>query len=308
MEFYIWDKQEPLMGMSANTLLSSRLDFLYEAVIVIHKIGNKEDIVMIETANNLRETYDIDSQDPEAIGFIVCVVLMQEDQENAMKLFNEMKEDNNKANQIYDTNDNLEEYARLLADILEMQSYKTKPFVPLKGSYEDPECSIIDLSDVNPDITDKQLTVVLHHVFVSEVSDLTELKCLSEIADELNALADKLDQYSMENDLDMIDVTLTKYNLLKSSISDSCDATIKINAKAIYNYESNIIIDCVNGQTVIIDKSVFKSIKNNALEYQKHNPETSQKYKVHYKTVDIELDECCNELKERNNSVFIVSI
>lgn len=304
MDFYIWDKQEPLMGMSANALLNSRLDFLYDTVIVIHKADDKNNIVMIETVGQLKELYDIQTNEPDAVGFIVCVILMQEDQENVKELFDEIKSE--KINKLKNENDGLDNYARLLADILSQNSKES--YVPLKGSYQDPECKVIDLSDVDPEIPDKQLTVVLHHVFVSEVSELTELKCLSDVAEELNALAAKLDQFGMENDLEMIDITLTKYNLLKSSISDSCDATIKINAKAIYNYENDIIIDCVNGQSIIIDKSVFKSIKNNALEYQKHNPETGQKYKVHYKTVDIELDECCNELKERNNTVFIVSI
>lgn len=309
MDFYIWNKQDSLMGLSANTILNSRLDFMYDNVLVIHKKGDKENIIMIESVGNLRETYDIESSDPEVIGYMVSAILMQEDQENMKSVFKDIENDRLNLNYSSNHDDYLDVYAKMLADILEQvgNSDNHEGNVPVKGSYEDPTCNIIDLSDVDEEVEDKKITVTMHHAFISEVSDATELKCMYEIKEEIENLANEIEKYINETDMEKVDNLLTKYDNLKRSVNDSCDATIKIEAKAIYDYETNVIIECANGQNIIIDKMVLRSMKTNALEYQKHNPEGG-KYKVHYKTVDIDLDECCNELKERYNTVFIVSI
>ena len=79
MEFFIWNKKDSVMGLSANVLLNSRVDFMHDDVIVIHKKGDKRNVVMMETAGSLRETYDIESKDANVIGFVVSVILAQED-------------------------------------------------------------------------------------------------------------------------------------------------------------------------------------------------------------------------------------
>ena len=307
MDFYIWNKQDSLMGVSANVLLNSRLDFLYDTVLVIYRNNDKENIVMVESASSLKETYDIETDDPMQIGFIVCVVLTQE--ENETKAFKELEKDRPKEEDSYDP---IDKYAKLISDML-MQTKEddlTPPIadVPLKGSYEDPYCIVTDLSDIDSSVEDKKLTVSIHHAFVSETSDVTELRCLEQATEELKLLSDEIEKHINNDDMDAVEKALSKFEKAKLDILDSCDITLRIEANAIYHYDTAIIIDCVNGQSIIIDKAVFSSIKSNALEYEKHRIDSNEKYKVHYKTVDIELDECCNELRERNNTVFIVSI
>ena len=49
MNYYIWNKEDSVMGLSAQTLFASRPDFKYDAVIVIHKNDDKNNVVMMET-------------------------------------------------------------------------------------------------------------------------------------------------------------------------------------------------------------------------------------------------------------------
>ena len=53
MDYYVWDKKSNLIGMSAMTIMNSRPDFKHDDVIVIHKKGEPENIVMVETKNEL---------------------------------------------------------------------------------------------------------------------------------------------------------------------------------------------------------------------------------------------------------------
>lgn len=305
MDFFIWNKQDTVMGLSANILLNSRLDFLRDEVIVIHKKGDKRNVVMMETATSLRETYDIESNDPQVIGLVVSVILAQEDAETVREMLQKMDE----ANNVKEDTDFVDEYTKLLDDLLkidienEMNCNNGRVSVP----YMDAECNIIDLEDVESAQV-KTLTVVLDHAFISEVSDVTELRCMSGFNEKLKELEARREKYANESDFASVEMITRQIDEMEDDILDSCDATLKIEATRIYQYETNVIIDCANGQTIIMDSDVVKSLKTSSIEYEKRDGKADEKYRVHYKTVDIKLSECYNELKERGNTVFVISI
>ena len=310
MDFFIWNKQDSVMGLSANVLLNSRLDFLQDDVIVIHKKGDKRNVVMMETAGGLRNTYDIDSNDPNVIGFMVSVILAQEDAQTVKEMLKELDEENQaKAEE----DEVVDSYTKLLEELLrdeiekELKTNSPQKSFPFMLPYLDPECNIIDLDDVE-DAEDKKITVVLHHAFVSEVSDITELKCMSYYRDKLRELLDKRETYLNESDFASVDMLDRQISDLEDDILDSCDATIKIDANVLYQYENSVIIDCENGQVMILDGDVVESLRTSSIEYEKRNIHSDRRYRVHYKTVDIKLNECYNELKERGNTIFVISI
>ena len=51
-----------------------------------------------------------------------------------------------------------------------------------------------------------------------------------------------------------------------------------------------------------------RDIKESAIEYEKTNTENGERFRVHYKTINIELAKYYNELCERGNSVFITRL
>ena len=305
MDFFIWNKQDTVMGLSANVLLNSRLDFLRDEVIVIHKKGDKRNVVMMETATSLRETYDIESNDPQVIGLVVSVILAQEDAETVREMLQKMDE----VNKVEENIDFVDEYTKLLDDLLkidienEMNCNSGRISVP----YMDAECNIIDLEDVESAQV-KTLTVVLDHAFISEVSDVTELRCMSGFNEKLKELEARREKYANESDFASVEMITRQIDEMEDDILDSCDATLKIEATRVYQYETNVIIDCANGQTIIMDSDVVKSLKTSSIEYEKRDGKADEKYRVHYKTVDIKLSECYNEVKERGNTVFVISI
>lgn len=309
MDFFIWNKQDTVMGLSANVLLNSRLDFLRDEVIVIHKKGDKRNVVMMETATSLRETYDIESNDPQVIGLVVSVILAQEDAETVREMLQKMDEDNKAKEDI----DLVDEYTKLLDDLLridienEMKRNDGRSKIPYMPPYMDAECNIIDLEDVESAQV-KTLTVVLDHAFISEVSDVTELRCMSGFNEKLKELEARREKYANESDFASVEMITRQIDEMEDDILDSCDATLKIEATRVYQYENNVIIDCANGQTIIMDSDVVKSLKTSSIEYEKRDGKADEKYRVHYKTVDIKLSECYNEVKERGNTVFVISI
>ena len=310
MDFFIWNKQDSVMGLSANVLLNSRLDFLQDDVIVIHKKGDKHNVVMMETAGGLRDTYDIDSNDPNVIGFMVSVILAQEDAQTVKEMLKEIDEENQaKAEE----DEVVDSYTKLLEELLrdeiekELKNDLPQNSFPFMLPYLDPECNIIDLDDVE-DAEDKKITVVLHHAFVSEVADITELKCMSYYRDKLRELLGKRETYLNESDFASVDMLDRQISDLEDDILDSCDATIKIDANVIYQYENSVIIDCENGQVMILDGDVVESLRSSSIEYEKRDIYSDRRYRVHYKTVDIKLNECYNEVKERGNTIFVISI
>lgn len=305
MDFFIWNKQDTVMGLSANVLLNSRLDFLRDEVIVIHKKGDKRNVVMMETATSLRETYDIESNDPQVIGLVVSVILAQEDAETVREMLQKMDEDNKAKEEV----DLVDEYTKLLDDLLirdienEMKRNDRRSIIP----YIDAECNIIDLEDIESAQV-KTLTVVLDHAFISEVSDVTELRCMSGFNEKLKELEARREKYANESDFASVEMITRQIDEMEDDILDSCDATLKIEATRVYQYETRVIIDCANGQTIIMDSDVVKSLKTSSIEYEKRDGKVDEKYRVHYKTVDIKLSECYNEVKERGNTVFVISI
>ena len=309
MDFFIWNKQDTVMGLSANVLLNSRLDFLRDEVIVVHKKGDKRNVVMMETATSLRETYDIESNDPQVIGLVVSVILAQEDAETVREMLQKMDEDNKAKEDI----DLVDEYTKLLDDLLrrdienEMKRNDGMSIIPYMPPYMDAECNIIDLEDVESAQV-KTLTVVLNHAFISEVSDVTELRCMSGFNEKLKELETRREKYANESDFASVEMITRQIDEMEDDILDSCDATLKIEATRVYQYENNVIIDCANGQTIIMDSDVVKSLKTSSIEYEKRDGKVDEKYRVHYKTVDIKLSECYNEVKERGNTVFVISI
>lgn len=309
MDFFIWNKQDTVMGLSANVLLNSRLDFLRDEVIVVHKKGDKRNVVMMETATSLRETYDIESNDPQVIGMVVSVILAQEDAETVREMLQKMDEDNKAKEDI----DLVDEYTKLLDDLLridienEMKRNDGRSTIPYMPPYMDAECNIIDLEDVESAQV-KTLTVVLDHAFISEVSDVTELRCMSGFNEKLKELEARREKYANESDFASVEMITRQIDEMEDDILDSCDATLKIEATRVYQYENNVIIDCANGQTIIMDSDVVKSLKTSSIEYEKRDGKADEKYRVHYKTVDIKLSECYNEVKERGNTVFVISI
>ena len=173
MNYYIWNKEDSVMGLSAQTLFASRPDFKYDFVIVIHKTDDKNNVVMMETMEGLREADDIDSTEPLVVGFLVSTILEDEEHETIHEHLEKIDEENE------DNDDELLRYAKLLEDIIknEIETQLDKleeKDIPLADSYKDPACKVIDLSDVNDNVAVKKLQVDLKHAFVAESTDLTQ--------------------------------------------------------------------------------------------------------------------------------------
>ena len=313
MNFYVWNKKDSIMGLSAQTLFASRPDFNYDDVIVIHKQDDRNNVVMIDTASELRMAYDIESKDPEVIGFLVAVILADENKETIKEHLKDLDEENKMNNEDDELIDN---YTQLLEDLIRQEiedhfefsfdEVEEKHCIPLSGSYTDPECKIIDLSDVREDIPDKKLVLVLKHAFVAESTDLSTLKCMESFNEQIKELEEKREKYVHESNLNAAELTTHQIETMKMDIMDSCDATLKIVVNKVYQYENAVFAECTNGQTLIIDREVMSSLRTSAIEYEKND--NGRKYRVHYKTVDIVLNECYNEVIERGETVFVVSI
>lgn len=315
MNFYVWNKKDSIMGLSAQTLFASRPDFNHDDVIVIHKQDDRNNVVMIDTASELRMAYDIDSKEPEVIGFLVAVILTEENKETIKEHLKELDKENKLNNE---DDAMVEEYTKILEDLLrnEFEEQFDSAFsfdkveeeysIPLTGSYTDPKCKIIDLSDVREDIPDKRLFLVLKHAFVPESSDVLTLKCMESFNEQIKELEEKREKHVHESNLEAAELATHQIETMKLDIMDSCDATLKIAVNKVYQYENAVFAECTNGQTIIIDQEVMSSIRTSAIEYEKND--NGHKYRVHYKTVDVVLSECYNEVIERGETVFIVSI
>jgi len=308
MDYFIWDREESLLGLSAGTILNSRADFKYGTVIVIHKKGDRKNVVMMETLQGLRDLYEIDSTNPDVVGFVVAVILAQE-QAQTIKEKLEQQDDENK-------DELLETYTGLLEDLnskmndmnIDVKKDEKTLLIPLALSYIDPECSILDLSDIDEDVEEKTITVVLDHVFISGEKAVDELKCAVNFKNELDKLlSDKYIQ-KKQNDEDALAITERKIEMLESEVSDESDALLRINVNKVYQYPNVVICDCENGQTLYIQREAINTIKNSSIAYEKRREGSNEKYKVHYKIMNINLNTFHNELLERGNSVFVIEI
>jgi hypothetical protein len=172
--------------------------------------------------------------------------------------------------------------------------------------YDDPDVKVINLEDVTAKV--KKINVVLEHVFIAEDREnLSKLKCLEKYNNALNELKMKLSKAELEGDEQAASMVIKEIALLSDEIEDECNATIKIDATAIYDYGDNIIIHGENNLNMIIDTSIVDSFRENSIEYERRG-EDDEKYKVHYKTVNITLSGWYNELNERGNTVFVTNI
>lgn len=296
MNYYIWDKQTALLGIQPNALLDIRPDFKYDDVIVI--INEEEDIITVETKTYFKDMYNIESNDPDIVALAV-IHGMDEDELTIEDKLQEMDEEN--------------DYETSFTDILEnvMNKYNEEHNTSLTNkytdNYEEPYVKVIDLSDVSEDVEVKKLTVVFQHAFITEIKEIEKLKFMSKFKETENLLLDKKEKAIHEGDDISVELIDKELKSLESEIEDTCDVTFKVDAKAIYHYDSNVLIECENGQMINVSSEVIESLRENAIEYEKSRG-NGERYKVHYKTVNIELSECYNEVIERGNSVFIIEI
>ena len=308
MDYFIWDREESLLGLSAGTILNSRADFKHDTVIVIHKKGERGNVVMMETLQGLRELYDIDSTNPDVVGFVVAVILAQEQAQTIKEKLEEHDAENN--------DDLLETYTGLLEDLndkmkdmnIDVKKDKDSLIIPLSLNYVDPECNIIDLSDVDEGVEDKNLTIVLNHAFISGEKPVEKLKCAVNYSNELDKLLSEKYVFAKQGDFESVEITERKIAQLKEEVSDEADAMLRINVTRVYQYPNVMICDCDNGQTLIIDRNAVESIKNSSISYEKRREGTNEKYKVYYKIMNVNLNTFYNELVERGNTVYVIEI
>jgi hypothetical protein len=315
MDYYIWDKKSNLIGMSAMTILNSRPDFKYDDVIVIHKKGERENVVMVETKEGLKLNYDIDSDNADVVGFVTAVILGEDSpetiREKLEKIPEEKKEPEKTVEEI-----SVDDYAKLIDNIL--SSYSEEKIqsdddefnvaIPLSGQYRDPFCRVIDKSDIPDDVYDKKLQLVIKHAFVTDVDNPIDLKCMYEKRLELDQLNDEREKHAHEGNYDLVEITTHKIESMQEEFMDSCDATLRLEAEVIYQYDDNMIVHLTNGQSMIINRAAVDSFRMNAISYEKRKEHSDEKYKVFYKSIDLELNSDLNEFREINNSIFIVTI
>ena len=310
MNYFIWDHKEPLLGLSAETILNSRLDFRNDDVIVIHKEGERNNIVMMETKSSLRETYDIDSTNPDVVGFVVAIILAQENAETIREQLEEMDRQNENSDDLLQSYTDLLDSIMSKVDELNLDSEKDgkkDPIIPLSISYLEPEFNLIDLTDIEDDVEEKKLTVVLDHVFITGDSSIDELRCMSNFTSRMEELIKEREKYKTQGDFEAVEITNRKLDQLEAEVRDECDALVRIDVERIYQYNNVLILDCVNGQTMFIQREAIDTMRNSAVAYEKRR-DNGEKYKVHYKIFDVSLNAYFNELIERGNTVYVIEV
>jgi hypothetical protein len=292
MKYFIWDKESRILGIPAQIILETRPDFKNDIVIVISNDNNE--IITVESKTCLKDMYEIHSDDIDIIAQAAMTKIAKDNPKTiveALKEKDDVRED-----------DTVRAYLDILEDFNKVEIDESE------DKYEDPDVKIIDLSDVSEGIEVKKLRVNLSHVFIAEdKSKIANMQCMVNYKTEKEKLTMKLEKAKMEGDYHEVNLITREIELLDYDISDECDAKIKLDVERIFDYGDNIIMHCVNGLNVIIDTSIVNSLRENAIEYEKRK-ENNEKYRVHYKTVDIVLNAWYNELNERGNTVFITNI
>lgn len=317
MDYYVWDKKSNLLGMTAMTILNSRPDFKKDDVIVIHKKGEPANVVMVETKEGLKLNYDIDSDSADVVGFVVAIILGEDNPETIKeKLESITPVSNDEAEDLFTEEEEifLDDYAKMIenaiADIFKItgddEEFNTS--IPLSGDYRDPVCRVIDKTDIPDDVEDKKLIIILKHAFVTDVDHPIDLKCMSEMKEELKQLEDEREKYAHEGNYELVETTTHKIETMRSEFMDSCDATLKLEADAVYQYDEQLLVHLTNGQTMIVQRDVVDSFRVSAISYEKRKIDSNEKYKVYYKNIDIALNTDYNEFRELNNSIFIVTV
>lgn len=292
MKYFIWDKESRILGIPAQIILETRPDFKNDIVIVIS--NDKNEIITVESKTCLKDMYEIYSDDIDTIAQAAMNKIARDNPKTIVEALKE-KDDARE-----------DDTVRAYLDILE--DFKKVEIDESEDKYEDPDVKIIDLSDVPERIEVKKMRVNLSHVFIAEdKSKIANMKCMTNYKTEKEKLVMKLEKARIEGDDHEVNLITREIELLEYDINDECDARIKLDAERIFDYGDNIIIHCVNGLNIIIDTTIINSLRENAIEYEKRK-ENNEKYRVHYKTVDIVLNSWYNELNERGNTVFITNI
>lgn len=309
MDYYIWDKKSNLIGVSATALMNSRPDFKHDDVIVIHKKGDRENVVMIETKEALKQQYEIDSNSTDVVGFVVAIILGEDNPETIKEKLNNIEpivEEKNEDEGIF-----VDDYAKIienaLMDLFQTSSDDDLFNLPIEP-YSDPVYRIIDKSDIPDEIEEKKLLLTLKHAFVTDVDNPIELKCMESNKLELEQLHYEREKSVIEGDLDSVENLTHKIETIKLETMDSCDATLKLEAESIYQYDEQLLVYLTNGQTMIIQRDVVDSFRVSAISYEKRKLNSDEKYKVFYRNVDIELNTDYNEFREVSNSIFVVTV
>ena len=300
MNYYIWDKQTRLLGIPANIILETRPDFRNDDVIVIS--DEEESIITVESKTYFKELYDISSDDVDIVALAVIHEMRKESTKTIKEALKELDDER-------DPDSSLKSYMDIIRELEEeaRREEEYNAYIEAKADrYDDPNVKVINLEDVTAKV--KKINVVLEHVFIAEDREnLSKLKCLEKYNNALNELKMKLSKAELEGDEQAVNMVNKEITLLSDEIEDECNATIKIDATAIYDYGDNIIIHGENNLNMIIDTSIVDSFRENSIEYERRGKD-NEKYKVHYKTVNITLSGWYNELNERGNTVFVTNI
>lgn len=305
MKYYLWDKKSELLGIPASVILDARPDFKYDDVLVIS--NEKATVIIIETKSYFKEAYLIDSNDPHEVARQV-IEKMDEEESTLDKKIEENLSDEDKEDTSF--MDIIEDVMSKIKNDYPDEVYFVEDVTDkfMDDDYEDPYVKNIDLTDVNEDVEVKKLTIVFSHAFITEIKDLENLKFMDKYNSTKQLLIDKREKAMHEDDEISIELINKELASLYKEVDDTCDVTFKVDATSLQHYDTNMIIHCENGQTIIINNDVVESVRESAIEYEKTRDGGNGRYKVHYKTVNIELSECYNEVVERGDYVFIVEI
>ena len=302
MNYFIWDKQTRLLGIPAEIILETRPDFRNDEVIVIS--NEEENIITVESKTYFKDLYNIDSNDVDIIALSVIHEMKKEGTKTIKEALKELDDER-------DPDSTLKTYMDIIRELEEeaRQEEEYNAYIEAKADrYEDPDVKVISLKDISDEVKVKKINVVLEHVFIAEDKDkLYDLKCMYKFNNTMDELKMKLTKAELEGDEQEINRIHKEIGLLNSDIEDECNATIKIDATALYDYGDNLIIHCENNLNMIVDNSIVESFRENSIEYERRD-DNNEKYKVHYKTINITLSGWYNELNERGNTIFVTNI
>lgn len=301
MNYYIWDKKSTLLGIPASVILETRPDFRNDDVIVISNETNS--IITVESKTYFKELYEITSDDVDIVALATIHEMRKDEIKTIEEVLKELDDER-------DPNSPLKSYIEFLKELEEdaKQEEEYNAYIASKDRYEDPDVKIISLQDIAEDVKVKKINVILSHAFITEdKSNIINLKCMKKYKDNLEVLKQKLTKAELEGDESTVNMVNKELALLHADVEDECNATVKIDAIAIYDYNDVLIVQCENGLNMIIDSVIVDSLRENSIEYERRG-EDNEKYKVHYKTVNIELISWYNELNERGNTIFITNI
>ena len=302
MNYFIWDKQTRLLGIPAEIILETRPDFRNDEVIVIS--NEEESIITVESKTYFKDLYNIDSNDVDIIALSVIHEMKKEGTKTIKEALKELDDER-------DPESTLKTYMDIIRELEEeaRQEEEYNAYIEAKADrYEDPDVKVISLKDISDEVKVKKINVVLEHVFIAEDKDkLYDLKCMYKFNNAMDELKMKLSKAELEGDEQEINRVHKEIGLLNSDIEDECNATIKIDATALYDYGDNLIIHCENNLNMIVDNSIVESFRENSIEYERRD-DNNEKYKVHYKTINITLSGWYNELNERGNTIFVTNI